>query len=359
MTIENSDPKCFWLTNFLETLLVQVWYPMTICTNSREQKKTILRYLHETGTPDLAPHKLHDFGFRGVSSVETAALGDAAHIVHFEGTDTVPGLVLAREYYGAEVAAFSIPASEHSTMTSWTQSNESAAYENMLKAYPDGIMACVSDSYNIFDATEKIWGTQLKEQVLARDGTLVIRPDSGNPKEVILRLLGILSEKFGSRKNGKGYRVLDDHVRLIQGDGVTGDVIADILQTMKEQEWSADNVGFGSGGGLLQKFNRDTLKCAFKCSFAVVDGKERAVFKNPITDPGKASKQGRLVLLRDAEAAGGWRTKQNAPSEENDVMVEVFLDGELKKDWTFDEVRARARVTEEEAVGKTETATAT
>src|SRR5689334_2156476 len=182
VTIENTDPGFPWLTNYLETLLLKVWYPTTVATLSHEIKKIIGGFLERTGDPSLLPFKLHDFGYRGVSSEETAAIGGAAHIVNFKGTDNVAGIILLKDFYSVtDMPAFSIPASEHSTMTAWGKDHEADAYRNMLKSYPTGTVACVSDSYNIFNACEKIWGELLKPDVLARQGTLVIRPDSGDP----------------------------------------------------------------------------------------------------------------------------------------------------------------------------------
>ena len=208
MTIENTDPRCFWLPNYLETLLVQVWYGSTVATISRELKKLIAGFLEETGSPETIASKLHDFGYRGVSSVESAAMGGAAHLVNFEGTDTLAGCLLAQEYYGAEMPGSSIPASEHSTITAWGMPGEPDAFRNMLERYPRGVVACVSDSYDIFHACSEIWGRELREAVLARDGTLVVRPDSGDPPSVVVKVLDLLGEAFGTERNAKGYRVL-------------------------------------------------------------------------------------------------------------------------------------------------------
>src|SRR5712671_5665376 len=153
MTIENTDPHCFWLTNYLETLLLKVWYPITVATLSHAIRKVILEKLHRSGDPSLIDFKLHDFGYRGVSSEETAAIGGAAHLINFRGTDTVAGIVLLQDYYGAKtMPGFSIPASEHSTITAWGKEHELDAYRNMLQAYPTGLVACVSDSYNVYNA---------------------------------------------------------------------------------------------------------------------------------------------------------------------------------------------------------------
>lgn len=338
VTVENTDPKCYWLTNYLETLLVQTWYPTTVATLSRNMKIRIMEYLDETGNPELIDFKLHDFGFRGVSSVESAGIGGAAHLVNFKGTDTIASLILLRDYYDAGMAGFSIPAAEHSTITAWGREHESDAMKNMLEQFPTGTVAVVSDSYNIYKACSDIWGDKLKEKVLGRNGMLVIRPDSGDPPEVVLKVLEILGDKFGYSRNEKGYKVLNDKVRVIQGDGMDYAMARDILDNLMIHKWSADNVSFGMGGALLQKLNRDTQKFAFKCSGVTVDGKERDVYKEPITDPGKNSKAGRLKLLR--ENGTYYTVKADNPGK--DELVEVFRDGRLLRKYTLNEVRERA-----------------
>lgn len=337
LTIENTDPEVPWLTNLLETLLVQVWYPMTVATLSREMKKLILEYLVKTGTPELIDFKLHDFGFRGVSSVESAGTGGAAHLVNFMGTDTARGIRIAMEHYSAEMCGFSIPASEHSTITSWGRDREADAFENMLAQYPEGLVACVSDSFDIYKACD-IWGTELKEKILGRQGTLIVRPDSGDPPTVVVQVLDRLAAHFGYSKNEKGFKVLPDQVRVIQGDGIDYAMTRQILSVMDLSGWSADNIAFGMGGALLQKLDRDTQKCAFKCSAVTVNGEEREVYKDPITDPGKASKAGRLKLvLKD----GQYETVKSS-EEGEDCLLEVFRDGEILQSHDFQEVRARA-----------------
>jgi len=353
MTVENTDPNCYWLTNYLETLLVQVWYPSTVSTISREMKKIILGALNRSGDPKLIPFKLHDFGCRGVSTMESAAIGGAAHLVNFMGTDTVPSLQLLRNYYNAPMGGFSIPAAEHSTMTSWGKEHEVDAYRNMLAQFPKGLVAVVSDSWDVYNAVSKIWGNVLRDNVLKRDGTVVIRPDSGDPRKVVPDLLDLLGKKFDVTTNDKGYKVLDSHVRIIQGDGIDRNSLAGILDSMMERGWSADNVAFGSGGGLLQQCNRDTLKFAFKCSSAVVNGEERGVYKQPVTAPWKNSKKGRLALVKNImfETVHGspWATinvDDLAPGdyfEFADHLTEVFRDGKVLCDYTLDDIRERAK----------------
>ena len=338
MTIENTDHECYWLTNYLETLLAQVWYPCTVATQSREMKKTLLRYLEITGDPSLIDYKLHDFGFRGVSSVETAGIGGCAHLVNFKGTDTFQGIEYAKEYYGEDMAGFSIPASEHSTMTAWGKEHEIDAMSNMLEQYPTGLVACVSDSYDIFKACSQYWGKVLRQAVLTRDGCLVIRPDSGNPLQVLPRIFNILSDKFGYTTNDKGFRLLHPKVRVIQGDGIDRYTLSDILECLMLSGYSADNITFGSGGGLLQKLNRDTCQFAFKCSSVIVNGEFRDVWKAPVTGPDKSSKRGRLGLFYNQ----GFYTERL--NNRLDKLMIVFRDGMMRNTHqnTFQKIRERA-----------------
>lgn len=341
MSVVNTDPKVPFITNYLETLLSQVWYPTTVATQSKFMKNTLLKYLRETGTPDLIDFKLHDFGFRGSTSVESAGIGGAAHLINFKGTDTLAGINLARNYYDEPMAGFSIPAAEHFTITSWGREYEKQAYENMLEQFPTGLVAVVSDSYDIFNACENIWGTELKEKVLGRNGTLVVRPDSGDPPSVVVKVLDILGSKFGYEKNELGYKVLDPHIRVIQGDGIDPMMLEKVLSAMKATEWSADNIAFGSGGGLLQKVNRDTLKFAFKCSAVQKNGVWENVMKDPVTDPGKKSKAGRLKLVK---VDGIYRTEKYDDSGTKNELKTVFLNGELTNVQSFEEIRERAKI---------------
>lgn len=341
MTMENTDEEFPWLTNYLETLLVQVWYPSTVATQSRAMKKILLGFLEETGDPALINFKLHDFGFRGVSSVETAGLGGAAHLVNFMGTDTVRGLEVARDYYGAGICGFSIPASEHSTITSWGQDGEGAAYKNMLTKYPSGLVACVSDSFDIYNACKNIWGGSLRDDVLGRDGTLVVRPDSGDPSDVVPRILEILGDKFGEMKNAKGFKVLNPRVRIIQGDGVNFSTLWEILTAVKRAGYSADNIAFGSGGGLLQQVNRDTQRFAFKCSAINIGGTWQDVYKDPATDKTKASKRGRVTLIQEN---GHVKTVTGSEKSDSDLMKIVFQNGMLIGEEKFDLIRKRAEL---------------
>lgn len=345
VTIESTDPAVPWIVSWIETMLVRVWHPINVATIGYHVRKNIMRFLEETSDDPAAeiPFKLHDFGSRGVSSQESAAIGGAAHLVNFRGSDTVVGVVAANRYYNHPMAAFSIPASEHSTMTSWGKENEVEAYRNMLRQYgrPGSILACVSDSYDIIHACRELWGEELRQEVIDSGATVVVRPDSGDPVAVIMQCLWELDAKFGSTVNTKGYRVLN-HVRVIQGDGIGPEDIHDILSVMKEEGYSATNIAFGMGSGLLQKHNRDTQKMAMKCSSITVDGVERDVWKSPMGDKSKSSKRGRLDLIKRDGAYITVPLETGMVAHPDTVMRTVFEGGsELLGRQTLDEIRER------------------
>lgn len=343
MTIENTDPKCYWLTNYVETLLLKLWYPITVSTISREIKKVILDRLVQTGTPELLPFKLHDFGYRGVSSEESAAIGGAAHLVNFMGTDTFIALELIDEFYGEEMAGFSIPATEHSVMCSEGEAGEMKMMERFLDTFGQNAkfpaIACVSDTYNIWRACEKYWGGELKDKVLNLKNMLVVRPDSGDPVVVVVQVIETLDRAFGHTVNEKGFKVLNN-VRVIQGDGVNLDSITAILEAMYVRGWSADNIAFGMGGALLQQCNRDTQKFAIKASSYVINGERFDYLKNPITDSGKRSKAGRLKLVRDGFALTTVAEDDPRPDE----LVVIFENGMIYNIPIFSEIRERAKI---------------
>ena len=348
MTVETTDDEFAWVGSWFETQLLRVWYAITVATQSWQIKRDVYKYLSETADDADAEiaFKVHDFGARGVSSQETAAIGGAAHLVNFMGTDTMASLLLHRKFYHAEMAGFSIPAAEHSTITSWGRENEIEAYRNMLKnfAKPNALVAIVSDSWNIYEAVEKIWGEQLKQEVIDSGATIVIRPDSGEPVEVVSKVAQLLGEKFGFDINSKGFKVLKN-VRIIQGDGVNQNSIRAILERLKTEGFSASNIAFGIGGSLLQKVDRDTLKFAYKCSAIVTNGELREVYKQPITDSGKTSKRGRLDLILDEN--GKYKTVkievENAISVENSQLQTVFGNGELLIDDNLEAIRGRSK----------------
>lgn len=326
VSVVNTDPEVPWITTWIETALLRaVWYPTTVATQSWSIKQLIKSYLEKSGDVGGLPFKLHDFGSRGVSSLESAMLGSMSHLVNFMGTDTAVGIIAANRFYDADLktTAFSIPAAEHSTITSWGRENESLAYENMVKQFSKegSIYAVVSDSYNIYHAVDKIWGEELVSLVKEKKGTLVIRPDSGDPVDVLPRLISSLYRNFGGERNEKGYIVLNN-VRLIWGDGINEQTIRSILRVVVDvMGYSADNLAFGMGGALLQIVNRDTQKFAMKCSAVMIEDRWIDVYKDPITDSGKVSKRG----------------LQDTPNH-----ITRYINGSSMNETTFAAVRARS-----------------
>ncbi len=311
LTIENTDPNCAWLVGYLETLLLKIWYPITVASKSLAVKRMLLKHWEKTADDitgvDFA---YHNFGDRGSTSVEAAAIGGVAHLTQFKGTDNFNCLEHSNQYYNGKYQGYSIPATEHSTVTSWGRENEFEMIENYLetyKSYP--IIACVLDSYDIYKAVDFVTSGAMKEKIESADyPVFVIRPDSGNPIDVIKNILAGMEVNYVKNSiNAKGYRVFDKY-RIIWGDGITPKTIDETLEWAMIRGYSAQNFAFGSGGDLMQNVNRDTCKFAIKCSAIKVNGEWRDVYKDPITDPGKKSLRGRI---------------------ENPDFVTVFKNGEV------------------------------
>lgn len=366
MTIENTDPNCYWLTNFLETIMMQLWYPITVATLSREVKKIVTEYYDKTVSlpGDImrvaVEFVLNDFGFRGVSSVQSAGIGGSAHLINFMGSDTTVASKRICEYYNTNtVFGKSVPATEHSIMTMKGEAGEVEMMKRVLEQYPTGIVACVSDSYHILRACSEYWGTELRDLVLSRPATpgnqLVIRPDSGHVINTLKEVFAILFDKFGYTVNDKGFKVLPPQVRVIQGDGVNINSIIEIYQELTSLGISAENIVFGMGGKLLQAdINRDTQNFATKACFAVVNGEHRDLVKSPteVDENGdlkpsfKKSKQGRLKLVKHY-TNGKYYTVTSLEDtyvESRDELRTVFENGKLLIETTFEDIRHRARI---------------
>lgn len=349
VTLESTDENCAWLESYLETAILRaVWYPTTVATNSNYCRRIINRALKlssDNPTADL-PHRMHDFGARGVSSLESAAIGGMAHLVNFMGTDTISGIARAMKSYDSGVCGHSIPAAEHSTITSFGKDREYDAYLNMVKQYakPGAIFAVVSDSYDIYNAVENIWiGRGLLDMVKNAGATVVIRPDSGDPTVVPIEIIELIANKYGYTTNSRGYKVLPSEVRVIQGDGITPDTIKIILDKLLAKGYSASNIAFGQGGGLLQLVNRDTYGFAMKCSAAKINGEWVDVYKQPKTDSGKNSKRGRLAYVLDETSNYSTATIEEAEAMNYiDMLRTVYDNGPVESAYEdFATIRAR------------------
>jgi len=346
MTVENTDPLAYWLPNFYEGLLELVWYPITVATLSREVRKEIEGWAVKTGEHASIVH-LNDFGFRGASSLETAGVGDMAHLVNFAGSDTLAGKRFANKYYSAKMSRdpvlLSVYAAEHSTITSYGEENELLAYHEVLTRAPnDAIVSIVIDSYDAIRAVDQYFGKDLKDTVLARIGKTVLRPDSGDPKWMSIQVLESLWKNYGGTINEKGYRVLDPHVGVIYGDYISLDMIKEIMyEVVGKHRFAPSNIVFGMGGALLQKVNRDTQSFAFKCSAIDINGEWHDVYKRPVSDARKVSKRGRLALTCED---GTYATVREQCVPGYNVLQTVFHNGYIIRDWTFEQVRKNAAI---------------
>lgn len=341
VTMENTDERLPWVTNFFETLLFEAeWYGSTVATTSFFIKKTIDEYAKKTGER-VGPFHLNDFGFRGVSSKESAGIGGSAHLINFLGTDTLEGIRYAMHYYDADVCGYSVAATEHSVTCMYTKEGELDAYRAFIKRVPKGILSVVSDSFDYYTVVEEWYGKILKDDILARDGKFVVRPDSGNPPAVAVWTLNSLWKSFGGTKNEKGFKVLNPKVGIIYGDGIDYDLIGQILSAVVGAGFAVSNIIFGMGGALLQRLDRDTQKMAFKASWGQVNGVGRDVWKETKTDASKASKRGRIKLIKDNKL-NTFITVDESDSRPDTTMVTVFENGKVTKTYTFDEVRKNA-----------------
>jgi nicotinamide phosphoribosyltransferase len=351
-TIESIDEKFSPVLGYFETFMSHLWYPMTVATHSREVKKIIKNYVNETSMNlDSWKFMLHDFGCRGVSSMETAGIGGAAHLVSFYGTDTIPAFNHISNYYGcSSMPGFSVNASEHSIMTSKGLDGQYDVLEKLLTCMTQGILSLVIDSYNQYDVTEKLT-TDFLPLVIARNGKLVLRPDSGDPLEVIEKLFEILERNLSEKItiNEKGYKQLPSYFGIIYGDGLNPKKIEELLEKAKILGWASDNIVFGMGGGLLQKVDRDTCRFAWKCcALQTSDDVWHDVFKDPCdgkgTSESKASFRGRIKVIKiDGTYKAVREDDSNYVHLENDLKP-VYENGVILKEYTFEEVRANAEV---------------
>ncbi len=344
LRIENTDPNCYWLVSYLETRLLRaIWYGSTVASLSHYVVGSIReRMILTDGSDAGAEFKLHDFGARGATSYEAAGIGGAAHLVNSFGTDTIAGLVYARNYYGADMAGFSIPASEHSTMTAAGEAGELDQMRRFLAANPSGLIACVSDSYDMMRAVNDYWGDALRDDVLARDGVLIVRPDSGDPVQIVPDVIEALMARFGYSTTAQGFRLLNDKVRVIQGDGVDKGSIVDIMDAMMARGQAIGNIAFGMGGGLLQKVNRDSFGYAMKASAIYYGEQWHDVFKDPKTANGsKTSKKGKQGAMCSDSGTFVARPAANIPLGA-DALAPVFRDGAILNLQRFGDIRARA-----------------
>lgn len=339
-TIRNTDPKHAWLTSYLETMLLRVWYPTTVATRIYNMKQAIRPFFDRTSDNyDGLPFALLDFSSRGVSSLETSQIGGAAYLAHFLGSDNVPAVDYVNKNYDSEMSGFSVPATEHSIMCAYGGENEFSSFEQLVDrmGMEGGILSVVSDTWNIFRAVE-MW-VRLADKIKAKNLTLVVRPDSGEIRDVLPHVIKTISEGFGTTKNSKGFGVINN-AKILWGDGINEDTVTEAFKIAEEMGISADSIITGSGGGLMQaNIDRDTCKFAVKGSNVIVDGDSRGISKSPITDQGKESKRGKMSLL----AGSGGQLYTSCVSDDvfgdKNILRPVFRNGEVLSRTSIDDVR--------------------
>lgn len=342
MTIRNTDPKHAWLTSYLETMLLRVWYPTTVASRIKVMKDKLRPYYARTTVEgEVSPFAILDFSSRGVSSREQSEIGGLGYLVHFIGSDNVPAVEFVNNMYDSEMSGFSVPATEHSIMCAFGQDGEENSFQYLLDnmAQPGGIISVVSDTWDIYNAVDT-W-IRLAEEVIRKDVTLVIRPDSGEIEDVLPKILKKLIAKWPNAPvNEKGY-IEFENVKVLWGDGINEETGYLPFAIAEEMGISANSIMTGSGGGLMQAdIDRDTCKFAIKGSNVIVKGQSDPISKDPITDSGKRSKAGKFAVYRDED---GWQWTDNPLHEANELQI-VFKDGLVIRDYSIEEARNNANV---------------
>ncbi|MCF8714868.1 nicotinate phosphoribosyltransferase [Joostella atrarenae] len=360
-TMYNTLPEFFWLTNYFETLLsTTVWLPCNSATIAKQYRIILDKYAAETSsTPELVDWQGHDFSMRGMAGLEAALMSSAGHLLSFTGTDTIPTIDFLETYYNAdsdkELVGGSVAATEHSVMCMGTNTGEQDTFERLItETYPKGIVSIVSDTWDLWKVlTEYL--PNLKEQVLSRDGKVVIRPDSGDPVKIICGnpegktseekkgVIELLWDIFGGKTNDKGYKELDSHIGAIYGDSITLERANEICKQLKAKGFASTNVVLGIGSFTYQYNTRDTFGFAMKATYGEVDGEGREIYKDPITDDGtKKSAKGLLkITLED----GIYKLNDQVSWEEEKKgeLREVFRDGALLIDEKLSDIRTRVK----------------
>lgn len=363
MTIENTHPEFFWLTNYLETIISnEIWLPSTSATIAFQYRKILEKYAKETvGNSDAVPFQAHDFSMRGMASFDASQASGAAHLLSFQGTDVIPAILYLEHFYGAniekELVGSSIPATEHSVMEASAEGKEElGTFKRLInEVYPKGFVSIVSDTYDFWGIIEKVI-PQLKEDILNRDGKVVIRPDTGDPVKMIVGdpegktelerkgLVEALWDIFGGTTTEKGYRLLESHIGTIYGDSITLDRAEAICQGLKDKGFASINTVLGVGSFSYQYNTRDTFGFAMKATHAVISGKEKQIFKDPKTGNGmKKSQKGIVVVYKSMSGEIVYSDQHSLDDREQakdyDLLEDVFVDGELKRDQSLSEIR--------------------
>ena len=381
-TIVNTHPDFYWVTNYLETILSNLlWKPITSATIAHQYRKVLTEWMLKT---DKTNHQFidwqgHDFSMRGMDSVEAVISSGLGHLTSFWGTDSLPTIYGARKYYGAEgFFCASVPATEHSVMCAGGKEDEVETFRRLLDTYPTGILSVVSDTWDLWKVcTQHI--VTLKEEILSRNGKLVIRPDSGDPVEILCGIndykedgdgtmykahytsgmfrdrgrkitvaeqkgvVELLWDVFGGTVNEQGYKVLDSHIGAIYGDSITIDRANEICERLEAKGFASTNVVLGIGSFTYQYNTRDTFGFAMKATYVEVNGEGREIFKDPITDDG--TKKSATGLLHVSKILDEYFLvdKVTWGEEEGGELQIIYNDGEFFNQTTLTEIRQKLK----------------
>jgi len=364
LTIYNTHPDFYWLTNYLETILSNLlWKPMTSATIAQQYRKVLTGWMGKTDPANawFIDWQGHDFSMRGMDSAEAVISSGLGHLTSFSGTDSLPAIYGARKYYGAEgFVAGSVPATEHSVMCAGGKEDESETFRRLLETYPKGILSVVSDTWDLWKVcTEHV--VTLKEEILARDGKLVIRPDSGDPVDILCGtrdeidrdwqgtpeqkgVIELLWDVFGGTVNEQGYKVLDSHIGAIYGDSITIERADEICKRLEAKGFASTNVVLGIGSFTYQYNTRDTFGFAMKATYVEVNGEGREIFKDPITDDGtKKSATGLLCVTKHNENGYMLVDRVSWEAEGNGELQLIYKDGEFHNTTDLTTIRQRVQ----------------
>lgn len=361
VTVYNTLPKFFWLTNYLESLMSAIlWKPSTSATTAYLYRKTFEEYARSTVSDvniEFANWQGHDFSFRGMSGMEDACMSAAGHLLSFYGTDTVPAIDFHELYYNAnsdkELIGGSVPATEHSVMCMGTKDNEIGTFERLIEElYPNGIVSIVSDTWDFWKVITEFL-PQLKTKILARNGKVVIRPDSGDPVKIIIGdkdaapgspefkgAIECMWETFGGTITDKGYKLLDSHIGLIYGDSITLVRQKAILEGLKEKGFASFNVVLGIGSYTYEYVTRDTYGFAMKATYGEVNGEARNIFKDPKTDDGTKRSAKGLMQVTEKDGVLVMKDQCTWEEEKQGLLQTVFENGKIVKEQSLSDIRA-------------------
>jgi len=356
-TIINTEPKFFWVTNYIETQLsAELWKAMTSATTAYEYRRLFDYYAEETGIDkSFVQWQGHDFSFRGMSGITDASQSGAGHLLSFTGTDSIAAIDYLENYYGGEeLIGGSVPATEHSVMCMGGEGGEIETFRRLItEIYPSGIVSIVSDTWDFWQVLTEYTVT-LKEEILARNGKVVFRPDSGDPVKIIVGdpdapvgspaykgAVWCLWEIFGATITPTGYKTLDSHVGLIYGDSISLERAKTILKGLELKGFSSANIVFGVGSFTYQYVSRDTFGTAIKATWGQVNGEARELFKDPKTDNGIKKSACGLIRVEKENGHYVMHDHQTWEQEVQGLLATVFEDGKLIRFQTLADIRER------------------